>query len=145
MTNQGHAEGTGFTQQLAAATLLDAAAQRNANAERSAHKAGGVDLGEPVPFNQSQLLYNQPLNATINGPESLTKDKTFIRYADMGEGQRLQGENRQSNTLAKPHALGGNQGSSARGGFDRSLNDREGGTTWAPEQIYQGGAQLQTQ
>ena len=35
----------------------------------------------------------------------------------------------------------GSAASLGRGGFDRSLNDRDGGATWAPEQTYQGALQ----
>ena len=46
-----------------------------------------VDLNEPAPFNQSQLLYNRPLNATVSGNATVDKNKSFIRYADISSQQ----------------------------------------------------------
>jgi hypothetical protein len=81
------------------------------------------------------------MNATINGPETLTKEKTFIRYADMAEGQKLISQEQMPKVKSGMATMPGmTHGFSARGGFDKSLNDREGGMTWAPEQIYHGGA-----
>jgi hypothetical protein len=54
-----------YTVQTATATLL------------GPQGGGQVDLSEPVPFNQSQLLYNQP----IADPA-----KSFERYADTNKG-----------------------------------------------------------
>jgi hypothetical protein len=42
---------------------------------------------------------------------------------------------------AWPGAHVGSAASLGRGAFDRSLNDRDGGATWAPEHTYQGALQ----
>jgi hypothetical protein len=45
---------------MAQATLLDQ--QYNQPGQQQQQN---IDLAEPIPVNQSQLLYSQPLNATV--------------------------------------------------------------------------------
>jgi len=78
-------------------------------------------LNEPVPFNQSQLLYNQPLNATVKGAEGLTKSKGFEKYADLNASGAAGGAEK-IYVLRPPNVAG-----ALRTAFDGSLNDREGG------------------
>lgn len=61
-------------QARAAATLLGGGLRESAR---------NVDLGEPVPFNQSQLLYGGAVNANIGGADTMTKGN-FERFADFG-------------------------------------------------------------
>lgn len=122
----GQRQGGGYGgQQLAAATLLGTGTRERPHTANTlnANQAAAVDLGEPVPFNQSQLLYNQPMNATVKGPESLAKSKTFVRYADMADGRRPG-----DSISHHPQASAGGTHTAfvgTRGGFDKSLNDRD--------------------
>jgi len=87
----------------------------------AAEQANAPDLNEPVPFNQSQLLYNQPMNATVKGAEGLAKSKGFETYADMNASGAA-GSAEKIYVLRPPNVAG-----ALRTAFDGSLNDREGG------------------
>ena len=63
-----------YGQARAAATLLGGGLRESAR---------NVDLGEPVPFNQSQLLYGGAVNANIGGADTMAKGN-FERYVDFG-------------------------------------------------------------
>lgn len=76
-------------------------------------------MNEPVPFNQSQLLYNAPLAATVKGAEALDRSKGYEQYADLNASVgRASGEKAY---ILRPPNLDKVQ----RTNFDQSLNDRE--------------------
>lgn len=81
--------------------------------------AGQVDLNEPLPFNQSLLLYNQPLAATVKGAEALDRSKGYEQFADVNA--RAGQASAEKAYLLRPPNLEKMQ----RTYFDKSLNDRE--------------------
>ena len=96
-----------------------------------------VDLNEPAPFNQSQLLYNRPLNATVSGNATVDKNKSFIRYADISSQQPVRASPGGQNDVLQRSFQAAHTESAQRPGFDRSLNDREA-ATWAQTHLQEG-------
>jgi len=115
-------------QESASATLLDQSRQ--------------VDLNEPSPYNQSQLLYNQPLTATINRNDNSAsaQKNNYIRYKDGPNQQRPpfqqeQGWSPQQQRVGMNTLQGPVRDHMQTGVFDKSLNDREPAITWSQTRL----------
>lgn len=99
---------------------------------------------EPVPFNRSQMLYNNvrsgtgmPVHqATVTGAESLQRPAGFEQYVDVHAAQNRENEKLQygiqpfqAQETGAPVGIGATQTQqrlAANGNtFDRSLNDRD--------------------